>query len=187
MTWNLIPMELLMSDPIVRLDRSKPHGIVYGVIEDGVHFHQDGLPFNAHGHLVAAKLTEEQRAKAENKARRRAKAAPGDDAAEPVKAASRGAPQIPGHTHGYSGSGTTGTENQSHTHTLSVAAYAASGGGQVSGNAFAFGNTVSTMSTESAAHNHNFSWSGITDAGSGGGAAHNNVQPTVMATKIIKR
>ncbi|HLN10742.1 MAG TPA: hypothetical protein VK281_17525 [Xanthobacteraceae bacterium] len=81
-----------MSDPIVRLDRSKPHGIVYGVIEDGVHFHQDGLPFNAHGHLVAAKLTEEQRAKAENKARRRAKAAPGDDAAEPVKAASRGAP-----------------------------------------------------------------------------------------------
>jgi len=108
-------------------------------------------------------------------------------AAGGIETVALSASQIPGHTHGYSGSGTTGTENQSHTHTLSVAAYAASGGGQVSGNAFAFGNTVSTMSTESAAHNHNFSWSGITDAGSGGGAAHNNVQPTVMATKIIKR
>jgi hypothetical protein len=80
----------------VRLDRSKPHGTVHGVIEDGVHFHQGGLPFDAKGHLVTHGLTEAQVAIAERRARRGRKAAPGDDAGDPVRVASRGAPDDDG-------------------------------------------------------------------------------------------
>lgn len=62
----------------VTLDRSKPHGKVHGEITDGIHYHQDGLPFDAHGRLVERDLTEAQRAIAERKARRTARRAPRD-------------------------------------------------------------------------------------------------------------
>jgi hypothetical protein len=44
--------------PVIRMDRSRAHGTVHGerVAGDphaGVHFYQDGLPFNAQGELVA--------------------------------------------------------------------------------------------------------------------------------------
>jgi len=67
-----------MANQTVTLDRSRPHGTVHGVIDDGVHFHQEGLPFDAHGRLVAARLTDEQRAKAERLARKSARLAPRD-------------------------------------------------------------------------------------------------------------
>jgi hypothetical protein len=58
----------------VRLDRSKPHGTVHGVIEDGIHYHQDGLPFDAHGRLIVDRLSPDQLAFAERKGRRSARA-----------------------------------------------------------------------------------------------------------------
>jgi hypothetical protein len=66
----------------VTLDRSKPHGKVHGLIEDGVHYHQDGLPFDAHGVLVGRGLTEAQRAKAERLAKRAARLAPREDTSD---------------------------------------------------------------------------------------------------------
>jgi hypothetical protein len=71
----------------LRLDRSRAHGTVHGVIQDGVHYHQDGLPFDAHGSLLIDRLTEEQLALATRKARRGKRAAPGDEAADPSKQA----------------------------------------------------------------------------------------------------
>jgi microcystin-dependent protein len=97
--------------------------------------------------------------------------------------------QIPSHTHNYSGISATGNENQGHTHLEAIA-----GGNfnaQVSGNTGVSGYVASVNSGQTGGasnpHTHNFSWSGTTDGGTGTGAAHNNVQPTAMVTKIIKR
>jgi len=60
----------------VRLDRSKPHGTVHGVIADGVHYHQDGLPFDAHGLLVGDGLSDAQKVLAERKDKRAKRFAP---------------------------------------------------------------------------------------------------------------
>lgn len=92
--------------------------------------------------------------------------------------------QLPSHTHSYSGSSTTGVENQSHTHNF--AATGAAGGGSLNSGG-STNNSGFTTGPENQQHNHNFSWGGTTDGGTGGGTAHNNVQPTVITTKIIKR
>ncbi|MGA2129819.1 MAG: hypothetical protein ABSG76_27115 [Xanthobacteraceae bacterium] len=63
------------------LDRSKPFGTVHGDLKDGVHFWQDGLPFDAQGKLAGASLTDEQRVRAERLARKSARLAPRQAAA----------------------------------------------------------------------------------------------------------
>jgi hypothetical protein len=68
-----------MPDPdlsLASLDRSKPFGTVHGEPKDGVHFWQDGLPFDAQGKLALATLTDEQRLRAERLARKSARLAP---------------------------------------------------------------------------------------------------------------
>ena len=94
--------------------------------------------------------------------------------------------QIPGHTHNYSGSSTTGTENQPHTHTIQDTLTAGSAGLGVGAPVSNFGGAI-ISGTENTQHNHNFSWSGTTDNGTGGGTPHSNVQPVAIRNKIIKR
>ncbi|HEV2674237.1 MAG TPA: hypothetical protein VGV37_06810 [Aliidongia sp.] len=110
--------------------------------------------------------------------------------------------ELPAHTHSgttgnesanHTHSGTTGTESQSHTHsvagTLNGGVGAASGG-QVtsSGGAFNTGTPSQphthaiTTGTESVSHTHAFT----TDAGTGGGGAHSNMQPTAFLNVMIK-
>ena len=66
---------------LASLDRSKPFGTVHGDLKDGIHFWQDGLPFDAQGKLVGARLTDEQRVRAERLARKAARLAPRQAAA----------------------------------------------------------------------------------------------------------
>jgi hypothetical protein len=96
--------------------------------------------------------------------------------------------QLPAHTHNYSGSGTTGSENLSHSHaetafmTSSGVTAAASGGP-----AFLGANTGGqSTGPESANHQHGFSWSGTTDAGTGGGGAANNTSRSVVGLWMLK-
>jgi microcystin-dependent protein len=90
--------------------------------------------------------------------------------------------QIPAHTHNYSG--TTSGESAAHNHSVPNTLTVGSSGLGVGAPTSNFGGS-STSGNESATHVH--SYSGTTDSGTGGGAAHNNVQPTAIVTKIIKR
>jgi hypothetical protein len=75
----------------VLLDRSKPFGKVHGTIGPGEpHYHQDGLPFDAHGNLLAAGLTADQVTLAERKARRAKRRAPREERAEGAAAVAAG-------------------------------------------------------------------------------------------------
>jgi microcystin-dependent protein len=106
--------------------------------------------------------------------------------------------EVPAHTHGYSGSAVSGTENQNHNHgpgsgswfldvagNVSNALYGPPGGGTnfVTASTFSLGGTTAT---EGQAHNHNYSWSGTTDNGTGGGAVHNNMPPYCVLAFIVK-
>lgn len=55
----------------LRLDRSRYHASIHGEFQSPAHFYQDGLPFDALGHLVVAECTEEQLARADAKAPKR--------------------------------------------------------------------------------------------------------------------
>lgn len=84
------------------------------------------------------------------------------------------ASEIPAHTH----SGTTGTESATHTHNSGVggAAFNVTAGGiqlLVAGS--------NNTGTESATHTHGFT----TDGGTGGGAAHAQVQPSIAIPMIL--
>ena len=58
-----------MPDPHpLRLDRSRYHSSVHGDFDSVVRFYQDGLPFDALGHLVTDECSPEQLAKADAKA-----------------------------------------------------------------------------------------------------------------------
>jgi hypothetical protein len=58
-----------MSEPHpLRLDRSRYHSSVHGEFQSTTHYWQDGLPFNAVGHLVVAECDAEMLAKADAKA-----------------------------------------------------------------------------------------------------------------------
>lgn len=85
--------------------------------------------------------------------------------------------QMPSHTH----TGTTGNPNQSlsHSHTYSGPTGAAQAG---TGSTFnGLFTTLTTSSSSDLAHTHSF-----TTNSAGSGAAHNNVQPTKLATIYIK-
>ena len=85
-----------------------------------------------------------------------------------------GSAELPAHTH----SGNTGTESAAHTHTYNQAS---SSGTQkpTGGGSAPFDTSFSQQTgTESTTHTHNF----ITDGGTGGGGAHNNVQYTTLGT-----
>lgn len=85
--------------------------------------------------------------------------------------------QIPGHTH----AGTTGGES-GHTHNNPYAV----GGGALILNAGTAGTNVAgyvgAPTTTGSGHMHGFS----TDNGTGGGGGHNNLQPVIIETAIIK-
>jgi microcystin-dependent protein len=91
--------------------------------------------------------------------------------------------EIPAHTHGYSG--TTGNESATHIHATpiqpSAHQFQTTAGG--SENPIVAGGGTNA-GTESAVHAHAFS--GTTDNGSGGGGAHNNMQPTTFLNVMIK-
>jgi hypothetical protein len=101
--------------------------------------------------------------------------------------------QLPSHTHNYSNSGTTSGESALHTHTLNGGSDFYVGTGTVGGNT---GNNFVSIqgpslisgvtTTESAGHTHNFSFSGTTDGGTGGGAAGNNTPRAMVGYWIIK-
>jgi hypothetical protein len=58
-----------MSEPHpLRLDRSRYHSSVHGEFQSTTHYWQDGLPFDALGHLVVAECDAEMLAKADTKA-----------------------------------------------------------------------------------------------------------------------
>jgi hypothetical protein len=60
-----------MPDPhLLRLDRSRYHSSVHGEFQSPTHYWQDGLPFDAVGHLVVAECDAEMLAKADAKAPR---------------------------------------------------------------------------------------------------------------------
>lgn len=85
-------------------------------------------------------------------------------------------PQLPSHTH----TGTTGTPNQSldHTHnSLTGGAFTAGAG---STEFLVPGGTATGFNNTTLAHTHSF-----TTNASGGGGAHNNVQPTLVLNKIL--
>jgi hypothetical protein len=52
----------------LRLDRSRYHSSIHGDFNSNVRFYQDGLPFDAHGHLCVEHCSAEQLAKADAKA-----------------------------------------------------------------------------------------------------------------------
>ena len=54
----------------LRLDRSRYHSSVHGDFQSPTHYWQDGLPFDALGHLVVAECDEEMFAKADARAPR---------------------------------------------------------------------------------------------------------------------
>jgi hypothetical protein len=54
----------------LRLDRSRYHSSVHGEFQSTTHYWQDGLPFDALGHLVTDECSPEQLAKADAKAPR---------------------------------------------------------------------------------------------------------------------
>jgi microcystin-dependent protein len=97
--------------------------------------------------------------------------------------------QAPAHTH----SGTTGamSANATHTHTISASSNILvmnNGGSGISN--FAGGpflaqalTSVASIVTTNTDHTHNFT----TDSGTGGGAAHNNTQSTIVMNFMIKR
>jgi microcystin-dependent protein len=91
-----------------------------------------------------------------------------------------GSTQIPGHTH----SGNTGNESNTHTHSTTVAGVLNGGTSQIGSGGSFFGPTSENYAsgTESANHTHAFT----TDNGTGGGLAHNNVQPTIICNYIIR-
>lgn len=86
-------------------------------------------------------------------------------------------------SHGHSG--TTNTENQAHAHntnqTVNANTAAIGGGANTILLANNIGQGTYTTSNETAAHNHNFSTSS-----SGSDSAHNNIQPSLVVTKMIK-
>lgn len=54
--------------PVEKLDTSRPHGVVYGENTGNIHYEQKALgiqswPYDAHGNLVHAALTEQQKKK----------------------------------------------------------------------------------------------------------------------------
>jgi hypothetical protein len=58
-----------MTDPHpLRLDRSRYHSSVHGEFQSTTHYWQDGLPFDAVGHLVVGECDAEMLAKADAKA-----------------------------------------------------------------------------------------------------------------------
>ena len=60
-----------MPDPHpLRLDRSRYHSSVHGEFQSTTHYWQDGLPFDALGHLVTDECSPEQLALADKKAPR---------------------------------------------------------------------------------------------------------------------
>src|SRR6202040_2927457 len=60
-----------MSEPHpLRLDRSRYHSSVHGEFQSTTHYWQDGLPFDALGHLVTDECSPEQLALADKKAPR---------------------------------------------------------------------------------------------------------------------
>lgn len=84
--------------------------------------------------------------------------------------------QLASHTH----SGTTGTESVTHTHTYDrySAAVNAAAGFDVSALSAA---TSSATGSASTPHTHSF-----TTGSAGSGDAHNNVQPTIIANKLLR-
>jgi microcystin-dependent protein len=91
--------------------------------------------------------------------------------------------QLPSHTH--AGSGTTASQNQTHSHGLRLQIQ--SNGFALSGGATSVVQFVNldqvggagTTGDDNTPHTHGFSFT--TDGGTGGGAAHPNVQPTAIA------
>lgn len=73
-----------MPDPHpLRLDRSKYFSSVHGEFQSPTHYYQDGLPFDALGHLVVAECSKEQLAAADAKAPRSVPSKPGDKDSPP--------------------------------------------------------------------------------------------------------
>jgi microcystin-dependent protein len=88
-----------------------------------------------------------------------------------------GVANLPAHTH----SGTTASENATHTHTYNAPTQQGFQSGTSGGNMMST-TTATATTTESANHQHTFT----TDNGTGGHAAVNIAQPTVILNKIIK-
>jgi microcystin-dependent protein len=102
--------------------------------------------------------------------------------------------ELPAHTHNYSGTtgtGTTGSESATHSHVQNVStpSFGTAGVGyQAGGSPFANSATATTGS-ENATHTHavpGLAYSGTTDNGTGGGGAHNVMQPSNAVNRMIK-
>jgi microcystin-dependent protein len=85
--------------------------------------------------------------------------------------------ELPAHTH----SGTTGPQNADHTHTTPASMGPGSFQSGTSGGT-TYGSVSTTTSGASATHGHGFT----TDNGTGGGAAHNVVQPGLVLNYIVR-
>lgn len=88
------------------------------------------------------------------------------------------ASEIPGHTH----SGTTGIESATHTHAFQQGNAGNTGSPVAAMVPIGTGAGAPASTTESANHTHSFT----TDAGTGGGAAHSIVQPTIGVNYILR-
>lgn len=84
--------------------------------------------------------------------------------------------EMPAHTH----SGTTGSNSVDHTHSESIPSGAVNAGSGFDVAAIASSATQQSGG-ESQSHTHNF-----TTGSSGGGGAHTNVQPTILANKLLR-
>jgi microcystin-dependent protein len=85
--------------------------------------------------------------------------------------------ELPAHTH----SGNTGPQNADHTHTTPASMGPGSFQSGTSGGT-TYGSVSTTTSGASATHGHGFT----TDNGTGGGAAHNVVQPSLVLNYIVR-
>jgi microcystin-dependent protein len=86
--------------------------------------------------------------------------------------------QIPSHTH----SGTTGVDSPDHNHGYD---HYGTGSGTTGGGAFPLSNVTPAFGAVSGGANVRHAHGFTTDGGTGGGAAHSNLQPSVMTGQVL--
>ena len=95
------------------------------------------------------------------------------------------ASQMPSHTHTFTGSSATTSSNGAHTHTLNLnkTAWSGSGGSRVVVDSTDYTALTNNKTSSNGAHTHTVTAKG-TNANTGGGGSHTNLQPYIVCYTV---